>query len=346
MNFRRLVSLMASLFAIGGAVGQDQPNSVLNTRKVVLERQRVSLADALKSLSDQTGLNIVADDLPRRGAQEIGARGNARAALDEIGRRFDYTWKETKAGDVILYKRFEEPDEHPQISRAEALETVRALLKVLSSFSVPPAPSGMSAELRGLYEMLTPAQLQHIADGTPLFVRDLSLAQQQAVIRALIHQGFGMVPMYCEALASQLKGMEDSYVEAPQSAPAVMPMETPGNAPPPRVQQAVLTYVWRDKLRLHRAPLPHFPDVFGGNPVTPVSIGGASDGLVRISEEIRTKLNSPVTVPLGQTTLGAVAAALSTQTGVQVQAGRVLADTPADRSNRRLYGDRCTGSVV
>jgi hypothetical protein len=313
--------LLSFLFVLSviltGFAGQDRQRPSLESSQVVISRSKTTLADALKSLADQTGRNIIADDLPRRGAQEIEVRGTVRAALDEIGRRFDYTWEETKAGDIVLYKRFEDPAEHPQISRAAAFETVRAFLQVLNSLGVRPAPSGMNSELQSLYQTLTPQQLQQIANDKPLFVRDLSLAQQQAVTRALIHQGFCMVPIYCEALASKLKGIEFSCIVAPLTV-------TPDDKAEPRLQREVLTYVWPDKLRSRQAPLPHFAGIFMGDPDTPTTVGDASRNTVPISDEVRQQLNSRVMLPLGQTTLGAVAVGLSAQTGVRVQAAGYL----------------------
>ncbi len=86
-----LACIVFGCLPINQASGQPSPKVDLAARNIVVESRKLTLAEALGAVSIQTGLNIVADDVPQLAFAEMELRGTAKQALDIIAARFDYT---------------------------------------------------------------------------------------------------------------------------------------------------------------------------------------------------------------------------------------------------------------
>jgi hypothetical protein len=321
---KTIVSTCLLLFALGSAAGEHSTVTINYDGRCGTNGRAESLAETLRRLSERTGLNLIANDIPRVVPPDPEAE-QPPATLDEIARRFDYSCQKASEDYIVLLKRFNSSVEHPQLSRLEAMEVIQDILGILDGLAVRPMPGAMGRELRGLYDALTPPQLQRISSGGPLLVRDLTPVQQQAVHRALIHQGFSRIRLLFETLYSQLKGTDGAWIESPVQL-RKPPLEgLPAKDAASKPAGTLLSYVWRDKLRLLHAPLPRDPYASSGFSVSQVPL--SSRLRTRVESErtaAQATLDGRVSLLLGQTTMSKVAASLSAQTSLQIQVSDAL----------------------
>lgn len=324
MNVSKVVILLfTTLF--GGrlclAYSQESFDPSLETRRIVIKQQKMSMADALALVSTQAGLNIVAGDVPRRAYADIDVSGTVREVLDAIGKRFDYRWTQSRLGGILFSKQFNNPEEHPQINQAEAIETAKTILHILGFLGQHPNISLIVPDLHALYNSLTPTQRQNLLEGHSLLTRNLYTRQQQIVYKAILDQGFGEWFDIWEALLSKLCGLERSSLEL-----VSMSATTTGGLVQPIASQAQLMYVWRDQNGEHRLPVPHIKGV-----LFPLSLSTPKPRLSSTRRQdvqngsTRQMLRTSIKLPLGRTTLAEVTASLSTQTGLKIEAEKFLA---------------------
>lgn len=306
---------------------RDGPTD-LDTRRAAFQSDATSLAAALISLSRQIGVNIVADDVPHLTPASIAVDGTARQALDAITHRFDTGWSQTKRGEIIVQKRFDEPTEHPQIHRTDSVEIAHSILSALRSTGLRPNADAIATELRGLYATLTPQQMQEIGSGHDLPVRGLSLQQRLAVYNSTIHAAFGRVFNLWEQLESQLRGIDRTWLE-PGPGPMPLSVDPASAAAELHVRGELwMRYVWHDKLKRCWVPFPHVPGgSFGQYPRDSSLLGGSNDQEPSgVGDETSKRLGTVISLPQGETTLSATTASLSEQTGVQIEASECLRD--------------------
>lgn len=115
----------------GAPPSPSQRLAVFLTAKRQFTLEQASFTDLLMALNQQTGVSFVADGEPLLKTAEINFTGTGRDLLDYLVDLFDYRWKASKSGGVVLNKRFRNPNDVPQTHPGEMVRTAHNILNAM-----------------------------------------------------------------------------------------------------------------------------------------------------------------------------------------------------------------------
>ena len=180
---------------------------------VVLNFRKVSLMDALKSLSDQIGRSILIDGEPRRRETTIDFSGDGSGALDRVADAFDCTWEEGKHDVILMRKRFSKPEDMPQFNRVEWLQVTRNVLDSLNTLNFDHDLHLQTVDATRLYRSLTNEQLQLLQGKQRLTLAQISVAQQELARQWIFNAFFADSYSKWQRLEENLRAMPTSRLE-------------------------------------------------------------------------------------------------------------------------------------
>lgn len=196
---------------------KPQTSTATSWKQVTLNVKGTSLANLCKVLSAQIGHGIIVDGVPLREQADVEFSGDGSKALDKVADVFDYSWTLGKSGVVLMRKRFTNPDEMPQFTRAEWRRVSRNVLSILSAFSFDHNAAHEQEYPVQLYHTFTPEQVQSLQSGKKLYFNQMPEAQQH-LVQAWIYTGY-FAPEYAawQNLFDRLDVMHAGYIKQLES---------------------------------------------------------------------------------------------------------------------------------
>lgn len=299
-----------------GASGQGSAEKDLDQLSVSIALEDGSFSEALAALAQQTRMNLIADDVPMLKSARLHVQGTARMALDSISKRFDYSWRQTPHGDIILTKQFDDPFEHPQLLRKEAEYVAAIMARLLRGLGIRPGDDQMGTDLRALYSSFTEEQLAYADNGRRIPVRELRPDQQRIAVSAITEQGFGRVVSMWDTLGSELTGLETGTLQLAEG-PRTGGQDPATDSSPPRAQDIILR--WGRGARAHVTTIPQSHSEYGvqqfDGPVSPDSLLGEPGVLTESSEKA---LEKTFHIKNGETIISDMITQLVDQTGIKI----------------------------
>jgi hypothetical protein len=183
--FQTMLCLLPFAGKAAASQKAEHKDAAWMTTVIKLQGKAVTFAGGIRTLSDQTGLPMMADGEPDLKSCDFDLATAAKEALDKFCDKFDYYWTESKQGTILLRKRFRNPDELPQMHIAEMRQMTRDIVRVLTVLRYDRNPDHVTDIMRQLYANLTADQLNALRARRRVFYRDLS-AQQHALIEQAI----------------------------------------------------------------------------------------------------------------------------------------------------------------
>ena len=209
-----VLTLAFCLFAPTRVSTQHAPlRSQVLDREVEVRAKRASLPGILEDLATRYGIAVLADGWPLRDTADLDFRGSLRDALDRIAEAFDYTWKLSSKGMVLLNKRFKNPDERPQLNLLELRHVAKEMLTALPPVESAEDHTDWGKMIVTLADMLSPEQTQMLQSGKKLAASDLTPAQRILLERIILTRGFSVPRGVWERLYFQLDNMKSSVVQ-------------------------------------------------------------------------------------------------------------------------------------
>lgn len=175
--------------------------------------KQFSMAAMLHDLSQRYHISVLADSEPLLKAADLDSKGTLRDALERVAETFDYAVRPGQGGIVLFTKRFQNPDERPQMSAAELRQTAADMLAILPSiFCGPVDPPRWVTLMRQLALRLPAEQMAAMKDGRRLTLRDLSQQEQTTVGEIIAQRAFGVARSSWQTLQWQLDRFADSVI--------------------------------------------------------------------------------------------------------------------------------------
>jgi hypothetical protein len=187
-------------------------------RQCKLHLENASLESIIQTLMKTGRISILVDGNPRRESDTLDLQGTLVEVLDRVARDFDYRWKVTKSGVVLMTKRFSAPLERPQLNLPEMQQMAKDMDQVLSTLpgdaSGPVSNTRLGAIMKELMSSLTPTQMQALNAGTKLRSVDLDPVQAQLLGQALLTQAFDHERVAVRELIEWLDALPHSSLSA------------------------------------------------------------------------------------------------------------------------------------
>jgi hypothetical protein len=152
----------------------------------------VSFPAALETILHETHIAIVADGVPADKTMDIDVKGSLREVLNRVADEFDYTWRESSGGVILMNKRFKDSKAAPQIHLSEIRQVTKNILMIVQTLS--PETNGVDwPELElSLANTFTPEQTRLLIQGERLNASVLSPPQVQDLRTIIGSATFGM----------------------------------------------------------------------------------------------------------------------------------------------------------
>jgi len=200
MTLKHIRMLCPALFAAGSmllttsCIAQAAPPSQTTPKwqdkQIHFVVTRQPFGAILSELSRQIGTSIMADDEPLVKAASFDIEGSAKAALDKIANTFDYSWQTSKSGMVLMSKRFDNPQEIPQMHLLELQQMVKQSLEALSFIKCDSTFDWWSFKCKTLYDLMTPEQKQYLQTGKALGYAEWTPEQRDLVWQMTLNRRF------------------------------------------------------------------------------------------------------------------------------------------------------------
>ncbi len=220
MHLKFAWSQACAVCLVAGAICQFAPVAVAQTAPSALDRQRLvfhaqqqSFAQVVAALSLEMKRGIAADGVPRLLQADFNLEGTAREVLDRVADAFDYQWTLSRSGVVLLSKRFQNPDERPQLNLPELQQMARDANTVLRQASGGRAMNQTAQLINALFDAFSPEQRQILQDGKSLPIGQFTAAQVQLAQAALLGATLDSPRQLWTYLASQLTGLPRSSIQ-------------------------------------------------------------------------------------------------------------------------------------
>ena len=182
---------------------------------VNLDFKKSPMSSILEKLTKESGINIIADDIPRLEEADINFKGSAKGALDAIASTYDFNWSVSKLGVIVMRKRFKSVNEFPQMNLLEAKQMVKELKSALSIIPFDPSSiDNFPERMRILYRSLTPTQVTFLDEGGSIKATELTTTQLGYLQKALWCKGFYRVLKALDYADFKLKFLQDSAIGA------------------------------------------------------------------------------------------------------------------------------------
>lgn len=178
------LSLLTALFLLAPptlCAAQHKPlvSGDLDNKVVKVDVKAATLEAMVALLAKQINCNIVMDDSPHHEPIDFTMEITARKALDRIASAYDYEWRLTRQGIVVLNKRFADPTEFPQMNIAEWKQTAKEVQQIAGEHDFVAGPRLI---LHPFVSGLTHAQWADVLAHKHLFVSALE-EKQVAILR-------------------------------------------------------------------------------------------------------------------------------------------------------------------
>ena len=208
--------LLASLFLLALPVlcaAQHKPllAADLDSRLIKVGVKTATLDTMVALLSKQLNVSIFVDDRPIHPPIDFSMETTARKALNRIADAYDYDWKLTKSGSILLYKRFRNPQEFPQSDYAEWLQVSKDALRVLGETEHDFSFTSGHDILHSFVSSLSYEQGNELRNGKRLPATALD-AKSTAYLREYMYvRAF-------EVTVLEWRGLRDILLQMPQNA--------------------------------------------------------------------------------------------------------------------------------
>ena len=168
---------------------QQQPMTAaaLDEQVIKIDVKAASLDTMITLLGQKLHAGVVVDDRPHHVFSDFSMETTPRKALDRIADAFDYSWKLSRSGMVMFYKRFKDPTEFPQMDLAEWQQMAKDAIAAMDADAHDFTPDGRKTTLESFVRGLSGQNVQMLRSGKPVNVSDL--AERQLVpLREYLYQ--------------------------------------------------------------------------------------------------------------------------------------------------------------
>lgn len=214
----RISCILLSAIASRESVAQIGPKKGLPepfaSRRVVIQIKDATMAALLEAISAQTGVSIMTDGAPRRASAELNYSGIADEALHRVADLFDYKWRVSSAGVILMTKRFSDPDERPQVNLPEMRRVSQEIMRLLDFLPYDREPHSEGRTLTALMNALEPGQVERMKAGSLLKVGTLSPRQRALVEAAVLTNTLAPTYQAWFKLYQQLTNLNQSWLQA------------------------------------------------------------------------------------------------------------------------------------
>jgi hypothetical protein len=185
----------------------------LSRRPVKFSFKAQRFDDVIATLSTKIGLNILVDDEPLNQNLTLEFDGDAKAVLDQVSDKFDYSWKQKPGGIIVMYKRFHNASEHPQYNLPELQRMAHDMVNIFKAIpnAIPvDANDDFTMRTNLFYGLLTPPQVEMLQAGKMLHGSDLNAEQAEALQVAILRNMFFDQVTPWQELSADLDGLQCS----------------------------------------------------------------------------------------------------------------------------------------
>jgi hypothetical protein len=186
---------------------------------VKLDVVKMSMDDILEAITKQAHISILVDDEPMLKQADIAVDASLNDTLDKVADTFDYSWHVSKAGVVLMSKRFKNPNERPQMNMPEMLEMTRNIVRALTLVDYNRDEAQANEAVKRLFQTLTPVQMNALGAGTKLHGTDLAPDQRAAIEQAILTRTFAPPLKLWEDTISRLVNLKTSTLQARPRTP-------------------------------------------------------------------------------------------------------------------------------
>lgn len=158
---------------------QQQPMTAasLDEQVIKIDVKSASLDTMITLLGQKLHAGVVVDDRPHHVFSDFLMETTPRKALDRIADAFDYSWKLSRSGMVMFYKRFKDPTEFPQMDLAEWQQMAKDAIAVIGADTHDFSPGAHEATMRSFVGGLSRVNVHTLLAGKPVDVSDLEEGQ-------------------------------------------------------------------------------------------------------------------------------------------------------------------------
>lgn len=211
--FQLILLSAVMLTPVCAGARQSPLPSDLQDKPITLSAKDVSLADAADAVAKQIGRNVVIDDEPALKTTDLDLNCSAKEALDKIGDRFDYEWRLSKQGIILMTKRFKDPNAVPQINLPEMRQMVKEANSAMKLIVCDTVPGKWALLCTPLYESLSMDQKQLLQSGGSVNVSDLYTTQYRALEQIELNRRFAEAIHTWRFLQAELDSLSASYLQ-------------------------------------------------------------------------------------------------------------------------------------
>ena len=198
--------------------------TALLNKKLSMELSHVPLPLLIKMLSKQGGISFLVDYEPQTDVVNFKSNGTLREALDTLCENFDYTWKASKSGLIMMNKHFFHGDTLPQFHYAEIMQTARDIVNGLSALHNDAHADELRLQLMTnarwpemldtLASNLTPDQVRTLRGRGRLAVTSLTPAQYAQMEDIILSASLSPTRDPWAGLLAILKRLPNGYLRA------------------------------------------------------------------------------------------------------------------------------------
>jgi len=188
-------------------------------QKVQLQAVKMSLDDMLEVVTKQTQVSILVDDEPILENTSLTFDGSLHDTLDKVADSFDYTWRVSRAGVVLMSKRFKNPNERPQMNMPEMRDMAREIVRALTLVDYIRDEAQANEAVRRLFQSLTPAQHNALESGARVYGAELQPEQRATLQQAIFTRTFLPALKLWEDAIPRLENLQHSTLLARPRTP-------------------------------------------------------------------------------------------------------------------------------
>ncbi len=137
--------------------------------------------------------------------------------FSDLADTFDYKWRMSQGGIILMTKRFQGSKQLPQIHLAEMQQMSRDINNALTLTPKIDYATPVNPKLRQLLLSLSSEQYHAITGDQPFYIRDLPRKQMEPLIECMWQSNFAAIFRKWETLPSLLNGFPRSYFTADPS---------------------------------------------------------------------------------------------------------------------------------
>jgi hypothetical protein len=182
-------------------------------REVVLDHKHSSLADILKEMAEKYGVRAAVEGTPLREKADFSFQGTLREALNRLSERFDYQWRASRSGVILMNKRFTNPDDIPPMLLQEYRQVAKDQLTILPDTAPDLEHQRWGESLLSLARTLTAPQIQALHQGVRLSAADLTPAQRRLFEQAIYARIYGPPRGIWERIGILCSHYDNAYLQ-------------------------------------------------------------------------------------------------------------------------------------